>query len=155
VREKLSAWLTSLTGKSFNFEAWYSLEDCVTRLERKSERKKGVFALQSTLLIKVSRVDPDKYTFSVERTAGRGLAIKATGRLQRRDDHSTLVTAQVSIHNPAFVVFVLWTTFIGLTAVAHLYVFTLFGMLVALPIWITWFQARNQLQIIVEDILSN
>src|SRR5258706_11978789 len=97
--QKLSAWLSSLSGKPFSFEAWYSLEDCVVRLERKSERKTGIFASRSTLLIKVSRVDSDKYVFSLERDAGRGLVIKAAGRLQRRDDHSTVVNGQINIGN--------------------------------------------------------
>ena len=85
--------------RRFKFLSPFALEECKTRLEAQSERRRGLFASRNKLLIRVTRLNEDNYKFGLYRDVGSGLNVETTGNLRRREQNSTFVNgfAQVSL----------------------------------------------------------
>jgi hypothetical protein len=157
-KSKPSPLMTFLFGQPIEFVSPLPLEECVKRLQAKSERTGNwLFQNKRKLLVKI--FDGDSYTsnFKMERDAGRNLNVEVVGELRRHDRNTTLVIGQARISRTFYLV-------VALVFGMHVLIFGVmdvmrpFLIVSALAVGITWVFAaleRNKLERVVYNTLSD
>ncbi len=144
--EKFDSIRTLLTRRPFSFQAPYSLEECVARLEARSERLPHSFTPRNKPRVNISAMDNGDYWFIVERDAGQNLLVCVSGILSKQSGASTLVTGHGEIQR---------LTFWGLVVFAFVFLWIpIVDLLGELWLWWVALRARDKLIQLVYDALA-
>jgi hypothetical protein len=157
-KSKSSPLMGFLFGLPIDFVSPLPLDECVKRLEAKSERT-GSWLFRNNRKLLVQVFDGDSYTsnFKMQRDAGRNLNVEVVGELRRHDRNTTWVSGRARISRSFYVV-------IGLVFAVHVAIFGSidfarpFIAFTLLAIFISWMFAaleRNKLERIVYNTLSD